>query len=892
MISQKISECLSDRTGSYLIPLLWYAGENAEQVRKEMDAIRRAGISEFIFENRGGDWFCTEPWMRLFEEVLQYAAACRMRVWLLDDSHVNTGSANDSLKRPENAPFRQQCLRIELMDVVGPVSAGAVFLPEHTAAETILAIAAYRRDERSGECIGAPVDLSGNIKDGLCMLDLPAGIWRIYFVMTADPARQGMFANYITMVSASSCRHLIDEVHEKIHDRFSAYFGTVFAGFFSDEPAFGNCDGQYGDDYAEHRMGQLRRLYPWNADVARLLAARCRMTENELVLRLPALWDAVSPGDTALRLAYMDLITGLWRENYSCRLGDWCEQHGVEYIGHVLEDEGAHMRTGWGCGHFFRAMAGQHMAGIDTVLGQTIPGITSAPHALNQGTLLKNTLFYQYTMPKLAVSLARHNPRMRGRSICEIFGAYGWNAGLSFMRAILNFHLASGVNHYIPHAYSMCLPEVFRGNADEHRNGGGFTPPGYCMSYLAPAFYAGGFNPQYGIFCKLMRYAQRVCHLLAGGEHLADIAIYYNAEGDWVNQGAVTSLDEVCAALTRGGFDYDILPADTLLRDAEAENSRLRVGPASYGALIVPGSTVLPEKLLERFEVLAAQGVPLLFAGILPERTEEPDSPAMASLPGNLYAVPVPALAERLGGISPGRLRISPAIPELRYFGMRGEDGAIYYFFCNEGRTDARFQVAATQNAVLYDPWGNRLFRLTAGPDGLRLTVRPQELLVVVFNRDEPGLPLFLPGEKAMRELPLRYRISLREAGNAGTFRVIRENSEAVNLTVAENLTRFCGEIRYEAEFDWTGASAETLVIPECGDCAELWLNGSYCGAEIGPQCRFEIGGKLKPGRNTLLIRTADNPAYADRPTDGSGVPCGRALPLCKHGFTGNVFII
>ena len=532
------------------------------------------------------------------------------------------------------------------------------------------------------------------------------------------------------------------------------------------------------------------------------------------------------------------------------------------------------------------------MAGIDTVLGQTIPGITSMPHALNQGTQLKNTLFYQYTMPKLAVSLARHNPRMRGRSVCEIFGAYGWNAGLSFMRAILNFYLASGVNHYIPHAYSMCLPEVFRGDADEHRNGGGFTPPGYCMSYLAPAFYAGGFNPQYGIFCKLMRYAQRVCHLLAGGEHLADVAIYYNAEGDWVNQGAVTSLDEVCAALTRGGFDYDILPADTLLRDAEAENSRLRVGPASYSALIVPGSTVLPEKLLERFEVLAAQGVPLLFAGMMPERTEEPDSPAMASLPGNLYAVPVPALAERLGGICPGRLRISPAMPELRYFGMRGEDGAICYFFCNEGRTDARFQVAATENAVLYDPWKNRLFRLAAEPDGIRLAVRPQELLVVIFNRDEPGLPLFRSGEKAMRELPLRYRISLREAGDAGAFRVIREDSAAVNLTVEENLTRFCGEIRYEAEFDWDGVSAETLVIPECGDCAELWLNGSYCGAEIGPQCRFEIGGKLKPGRNTLLIRTADNPAYADRPADGSGVPCGRALPLSKHGFVGNVFIL
>lgn len=45
MLSRTISECLSNRTGSYLIPLLWYTGESAELVRKEMDAIRQAGIS-------------------------------------------------------------------------------------------------------------------------------------------------------------------------------------------------------------------------------------------------------------------------------------------------------------------------------------------------------------------------------------------------------------------------------------------------------------------------------------------------------------------------------------------------------------------------------------------------------------------------------------------------------------------------------------------------------------------------------------------------------------------------------------------------------------------------------------------------------------------------------
>ena len=36
MISTHLRECLSNRTGSYLIPLLWYTGERAEQVRKEM----------------------------------------------------------------------------------------------------------------------------------------------------------------------------------------------------------------------------------------------------------------------------------------------------------------------------------------------------------------------------------------------------------------------------------------------------------------------------------------------------------------------------------------------------------------------------------------------------------------------------------------------------------------------------------------------------------------------------------------------------------------------------------------------------------------------------------------------------------------------------------------
>ncbi|MBQ3179739.1 MAG: hypothetical protein IJB55_00070, partial [Firmicutes bacterium] len=65
-----------------------------------------------------------------------------------------------------------------------------------------------------------------------------------------------------------------------------------------------------------------------------------------------------------------------YSENFCKRIGAWCEKHGVMYIGHVIEDAGAHRTTGYGAGHYFRALEGQHMSGVDIVLHQILPGLT------------------------------------------------------------------------------------------------------------------------------------------------------------------------------------------------------------------------------------------------------------------------------------------------------------------------------------------------------------------------------------------------------------------------------------------------------------------------------------------------------------------------------------
>jgi len=59
----------------------------------------------------------------------------------------------------------------------------------------------------------------------------------------------------------------------------------------------------------------------------------------------------------------MDVISRLYAQNFTDQIGAWCRAHQVEYIGHVLEDNGNHARLGAGAGHFFRALGGQDMSG-------------------------------------------------------------------------------------------------------------------------------------------------------------------------------------------------------------------------------------------------------------------------------------------------------------------------------------------------------------------------------------------------------------------------------------------------------------------------------------------------------------------------------------------------
>ena len=57
----------------------------------------------------------------------------------------------------------------------------------------------------------------------------------------------------------------------------------------------------------------------------------------------PGLWHDIGPRTQHVRYAYMDSVSTLYGKNFAGRLGDWCRAHGVSYIGHVIEDNNAHV---------------------------------------------------------------------------------------------------------------------------------------------------------------------------------------------------------------------------------------------------------------------------------------------------------------------------------------------------------------------------------------------------------------------------------------------------------------------------------------------------------------------------------------------------------------------
>jgi hypothetical protein len=874
-MNERLSDVLNGREDNYLLPFYWLHGDHHDTIPEEVERIYRSGCRALCVESRTHRDFCGEGWWSDMDLILEEAEKRGMKVWFFDDDHYPTGHAAGAVaKHPE---LRKWQLGERHVDVAGPLE-GALLTAEPTDADHILlGVFAYPRAEEDEDLLPEPVDLTGGVKNGFLGFSLPKGVFRVFFLYkTRRGAAQG---NYIDMLDERGAKLLLDTVYEPQYERYGDRFGTTIAGFFSDEPQIGN--GWYGPHTVDlggynHRLGMPGLALPWNDRILPMMREKLGF---DPLPYLPALWfgmdgmggmngmagmDGMAGKITGrMRVAYMDAVTILHRDNFTRVLGDWCESHGVMYIGHVIEDMNAHARLCVSGGHYFRSLDGQHMSGIDIVLHQIIPGLSGHFHTASAFGNRADPAFYEYVLAKLASSFAHIGTQTEGRAMCEVFGAYGWAENAGMMKWLIDHLLVRGVNRFIPHAFSPSFPDPD----------------------CPPHFGAGGKDPQFEGFTKLMNYTNKAAHLLSGGVLKTQAAILYHAEAEWMNRDGDAMLTQVPAKILYDAhIDYDIIPADCLTGEggsrvfkARAENGCLAIGSQNYECLIIPAAVELPENVLRAVLELEGKGVPVIRM--------------------NRFAAGEELLREISLYIEKD-FEVKGDFPLLRCAHFVYPDSDVYMFVnesvCDTADTEITLRdvkAKGSRSCTLLDMLNDKIYTKKVENGVLKLKLEPYRSVIAVFEK-EPLVRENVPAEDTLEEgygrVPAELVFEIRTAlyDDPQNYKLAYENADAgtlPNITDVSAEPGFSGKIRYTASFELPNCDSVALDLGYVGSTSHLWLNGEDLGVRICPPYRYDVGNALKEGKNELVIEVANTlgNALRDRFT--------QFLALPASGITGPV---
>ncbi len=920
-IDEEDKEGKSGMAERHIFPFLWMRGEEEEILRNEIEKICECGIRAVCVEARPHDDFCGPGWWHDMDIVIDEAKKRDMQIWILDDKHFPTGYANGLIEKkyPERKKLylahttadiyggqHQRTLNVSRMlkPNIGYWQIGDPVDYAERANNKLYAILAVRLSE--GNVFAEDVvNLTDTFDGTYAKFTLPEGQWRVFVLYLTRT--DGGNDTYINMIDGVSAATQIEGVYESHYERYGNEFGKTIAGFFSDEPQLGNVT--IFNDW-DPQVGRMKMQLPWSGELEEALKERYG---DKLPEVLPFLFAETEEQNlrTKIRYDYMDQVSRLYKKNFSDRIGKWCEDHGVEYIGHVVEDNGLHSRLGMGAAHYFRAMSGQHMAGIDCIGGQVIYG---APNLGRKGMTDADGEFFHYTLGKMGASCSHLEPKKKGRLMCELFGAYGWNFGVRDMKYLLDHLLVKGVNYLVPHAFSMAE---------------------YPDMDCPPHFYARGNNPEFPYFARLMKYADRMCNLLSGGQHVASVAVLYDAEADWL--GGNMPMQKVIRCLLENQIDLDIVSLD-MLENLDAYNGKLvsggnvgseeRIGNEAkaggklmingveFGALIVGYTPRVPEKLVQFAAHAQAAGLPVVFADGLPEGTVEgtewsgaeavggkAEESAARKAIGSTGAVgtgemnPGRSVAEILAGCR--AVPLHELVAYIKELGLADivsdtefKDLSFYHYntdrqifvFQNESpfRTyKGNILLPAAQPVVYYnameDCYEAAGYELTEGKIKTVLELEPGECVVIMEQKPGGG------GAAAVAEADaceIRVHQSFRQqlAGLtpediSGDWKVSMVRSieypnfpegteKKVLEPVSDENPSFAGIIRYEKTVNLEKIPAKAVLRAEhVYEMMKIAVNGQETAVRIFPPYQAEIGRYLKQGENTIMIEVATTPA-------------------------------
>ena len=219
------------------------------------------------------------------------------------------------------------------------------------------------------------------------------------------------------------------------------------------------------------------------------------------------------------------------------------------------------------------------------------------------------------------------------------------------MKWLTDHMLVRGINEYVPHAFS----------------------PKYPDPDCPPHFYAGGHNPEYRSFGKIMGYMNRVADILSDGTHHATAALYYHAQAEWSGESFMR-FQLPAKVMMENQIDFDVIPED-YLSEAVVEDNKLWLNGESYRLFVLPYAKVLPAAVVDRFAAFAREGLPVWCVGGTPDMTTEGDM-----IPWEIRSLFREVTLEDLAD----DIRVAH-LDDMSFTGTFGEDLRVYHYSRNGG---------------------------------------------------------------------------------------------------------------------------------------------------------------------------------------------------------------
>ncbi|MDI4643380.1 glycosyl hydrolase [Cohnella hashimotonis] len=592
-------EAYEDPPAKYRPVPLWSINgrHDAEEIREQVALLQEMGMGGGFFHPRPGlvNEYLSEEWFDLFGAALDEAEKRGLQLYIYDENSYPSGFAGGHVSA-------------ELPDCLSR-SAGQKILERPEPGELPYANAHFLSSPGQPIAVYAFERTSaGGIRLTRRLDGMPSSEWgqhgHSYLIYDWRAAETngwlGGFA-YVDLLRPEVARVFIERTHERYKARFGASFGKTIPAVFTDEP-----------EVSPGNLFQAETAVPFSYWFAAQFADRAGY---DLIAHLPLLFQDAEDGTGELRDAkevradYYRIMFELWRDNYVIPLGEWCRSNGLAFTGHYLEHQWPipWVRFSPGIMSLYEYM---DWPGIDF--------LTCGPLSSDGTDALLVTV-------REAASVSRQLGK--ARTLCEAFGAGGFDASTQDFKRIGDWLLAHGIDFLNPHLTAASLAGARK--RDHPQSFDWRLPWQYELRQLTDYIARAQLALTQGK-------ADRRVLLL----HPTRTAYLYPATTSWEAAGhpfeeMVTSYKTLLQRLSDAGIDYDLGDEEIMARHGLIDAAgRWVVGTASYDEVILPAgmesamrSTV---RLLEAYA--AAGGSVRVLGDRLPDYVDGRRDDALAAL--------------------------------------------------------------------------------------------------------------------------------------------------------------------------------------------------------------------------------------------------------------------